>query len=234
MAAESKISDEAVETRTGKSWAQWFRILDRWGALKKGHKATAVWLHEKHELSTWWAQTVTVRHERERGLREKYERPKGFEISVTRRVTAPATRAFDALSRPGDLSKWFTRGARANLEVGGSYSNRDGDRGRFLAIVRPKRLRMSWENELHAPGSVVEFTIAALTGGKVQVSVTHSRLASRKDAETMKEAWAWALDSLRSYLETGKPISVEPWEEAREAKGKGLRTKAMKRLRASA
>ena len=83
-------------------------------------KATAVWLHEKHELSTWWAQTVTVRHERERGLREKYERPKGFEISVTRRVTAPATRAFDALSRPGDLSHWFTRGARANLEVGGS------------------------------------------------------------------------------------------------------------------
>ena len=44
-------------------------------------------------------------------------------------------------------------------------------------------------------------------------------------AETMKEAWAWALDSLRSYLETGKPISVEAWEEAREVKGKATRTK---------
>ncbi|HET9952669.1 MAG TPA: SRPBCC domain-containing protein [Candidatus Eisenbacteria bacterium] len=234
MAAESKISDEAVETRTGKSWAQWFRILDRWGAPKKGHKATAAWLHEKHELSPWWAQTVTVRHERERGLREKHERPKGFEVSVTRRVTGTATRAFDALSRPGDLSHWFTRGARANLEVGGTYSNRDGDRGRFLALVRPKRIRMSWENELHAPGTIVEFTIAALAGGKIQVAVTHSRLASRKDAETMKEAWSWALDSLRSYLETGKPIPVEAWEEAREAKGKGVRAKPKKRLRASA
>jgi uncharacterized protein YndB with AHSA1/START domain len=244
MAAESKISDEAVETRTGKSWAQWFRILDRWGAAKKGHKATARWLHDTHEVSTWWAQMITVRHEQERGLREKHERPKGYEISVTRRVDASATRAFDALSRPGDLSQWFTRGARANLEVGGSYSNRDGDRGRFVAVVRPKRIRMTWDNEKHAPGTLVEFTIVKVggtggkatagTAGKVQVEVTHSRLASRKDAETMKEAWSWALDSLRSYLETGKPIAVEAWEEARVAKGKPIRAKSKKRLRASA
>jgi hypothetical protein len=84
------------------------------------------------------------------------------------------------------------------------------------------------------PGTIVEFTIASMTGGKVQVAVTHSRLASRKDAETMKEAWSWALDSLRSYLETGKPIAVEAWEEAREAKGKSPRAKAKKRLRATA
>jgi acyl-coenzyme A synthetase/AMP-(fatty) acid ligase len=53
-------------------------------------------------------------------------------------------------------------------------------------------------------------------------------------AETMKEAWSWALDSLRSYLETGKPIAVEAWEEAREAKGKPVKAKPKKRLRASA
>jgi uncharacterized protein YndB with AHSA1/START domain len=234
MAPERKISDEAVETRTGKSWAQWFRILDRWGASKKGHKATAVWLHEKYEISPWWSQMITVRHERERGRREKHERPKGFEISVTRRMEATAPRAFDALSRPSDLSHWFTRGARATLEVGGAYSNRDGDRGRFLALVRPKRIRMSWENELHAPGTIVEFTIVRMAGGKIQVGVTHSRLASRTVAETMKEAWAWALDSLRSYLETGKPISVEAWEEARELKGKTQRAKPKKRLKESA
>jgi uncharacterized protein YndB with AHSA1/START domain len=240
MAAQSKISDEAVQTRTGKSWAQWFRILDRWSAAAKGHKATAKWLHETHDVSTWWAQMITVRHEQERGLREKHQRPKGYEIAVTRRVAASATRAFDALSRPGDLSHWFTRGARANLQVGGTYSNRDGDRGRFLAVVRPKRLRMTWENESFATGTVIEFTIAptpgagAGRGGKVQVGVTHSGLRSRKDAETMKEAWAWALDSLRSYLETGKPISVEAWEAERAARGKTTRAKARKKLRKSA
>ncbi len=220
MAAESKISDEAVETRTGKSWARWFRILDRWGAAGKGHKATAAWLHETHELSPWWAQTVTVQHERERGLRDKHEKPTGYEISVTRLVAAAAARAFDALSKPADLSHWFTRGARANLEVGGSYSNGDGDRGRFLAVARPRRLRMTWENEKHAPGTIVEFMIAGVAGGKSRIAVTHSRLTTRRDAEKMKVAWSWALDSLRSYLETGKPISVEAWEAGRRKKAK--------------
>jgi uncharacterized protein YndB with AHSA1/START domain len=226
MAAESKISDEAVETRTGKSWAQWFRILDRWGAAKKGHKLTAAWLHETHELPPWWAQTVTVRHEQERGLRDKHEKRDGYGISVTRLVAASAPRAFDALTTPADLSHWFTRGARANLEVGGSYSNNDGDRGRFLAVARPRRLRMSWENEKHAPGTVVEFTLVSAARGKTRVEVTHSRLATRRDAEKMKEAWSWALDSLRSYLETGKSISVEAWEEDRRKKTKAKRAAA--------
>lgn len=232
MAAEGRISDEVVQTRTGKDWDRWFRILDRWGAAAKGHKATAKWLHEKHTLSPWWSQMVTVRYERDRGLREKHQRPKGYEVSVTRRMEGTATRAFDALSRPSDLSRWFTRGARANLEVGGAYSNRDGDRGRFLAVVRPKRLRMTWDNADHAPGTIVEFAIAPLAGGKVQVAVTHSRLASRRDAETMKEGWSWALDSLRSYLETGKAISVEAWEAARRVKPAPAPVKAKKRLSA--
>jgi len=220
MAAETKISEEAVETRTGKSWAKWFRILDRWGAARKGHKPTAAWLHDTHELPPWWAQMVTVRYEQERGLRDKHEKSTGYEISVTRLVATTAPRAFDALSKPADLSHWFTRGARANLEAGGSYSNGDGDRGRFLAVARPRRLRMTWENEKHAPGTVVEFTIAAANGGKSRVEVTHSRLVTRRDAEKMKEAWSWALDSLRAYLETGKPIPVEAWEEERRTKAK--------------
>ena len=145
---------------------------------------------------------------------------------MTRLVTASAPRAFDALAKPSDLSHWFTRGARANLEVGGTYSNRDGDRGRFLAVARPRRLRMSWENEKHAPGTVVEFTLAAAGNGKTRVAVTHSRLATRRDAEKMKEAWSWALDSLRSYLDTGKPISVESWEEERRKKARAKASRA--------
>lgn len=229
MASDAKISDEAVATRTGKSWAEWYRILNRWGAAEKGHKATAAWLHESRDLTPWWAQMVTVQYERERGLREKHQKPDGYSVSVSRLVAASAPKAFDALSRPADLSRWFTRGARANVEVGGSYSNRDGDRGRFLAVARPRRLRMTWENEKHAPGSIVEFAITTAGGAKgpkSRVEVTHSRLATRRDAETMKEAWSWALDSLRSYLETGKPISVEAWEAERTKKTKRAARKA--------
>jgi uncharacterized protein YndB with AHSA1/START domain len=230
MAGESSISEEAVQTRTGRSWSEWLRLLDRWGAAKKGHRATAIWLHESHGLSAWWSQTITVRHEQERGLRDKHQRPDGYSVSVTRLVAASAARTFDALTQPADLSRWFTRGAQANVEVGGSYSNQDGDRGRFLAVARPRRIRMSWDNAKHAPGTIVEFTIAPASGGKVRAEVTHSRLASRRDAEKMKDGWSWAFDSLRSFLETGKAIRVEEWEAARAA----ARAKKPKAKRATA
>ena len=55
-----RISDEAVKAKTGKGWEEWFKILD----------ARVEQLREHHGLSPWWAQTVTIRYERERGLRK--------------------------------------------------------------------------------------------------------------------------------------------------------------------
>ena len=63
-------SDAVVKARTGKSPAQWNRILDRWGAKKKGHTLTAKYLLKRYRLGPWWSQMVTVRHEYARGLRK--------------------------------------------------------------------------------------------------------------------------------------------------------------------
>ena len=64
-----KISDDAVQARTDKVWRAWFRILDKFGMEKKGHAQAAKYLRDKHGLSAWWAQAVTIRYEWERGLR---------------------------------------------------------------------------------------------------------------------------------------------------------------------
>ncbi|MFQ5926265.1 MAG: hypothetical protein ACE5MH_02395 [Terriglobia bacterium] len=71
-------SDAVVKARTGKSSAQWYRLLDKWGAKKKGHTLTAKYLLKRYRLSPWWAQVVTIpstplrtsRHEYARGLRK--------------------------------------------------------------------------------------------------------------------------------------------------------------------
>ena len=63
------ISDEAVQKRTGKSWVEWYAILDRWGMNGNGHTLAARHLQQEHGLSPWWAQVVTIRYEWERGLR---------------------------------------------------------------------------------------------------------------------------------------------------------------------
>jgi uncharacterized protein YndB with AHSA1/START domain len=220
MTSERKISDEAVRKRTGKSWSQWFAVLDRWGAARKGHAETARHLGDRHGLAPWWAQTVTVRYEQERKGRPVHQRASGaYEISVSRVIAAPSRRVFECFLEPVDLSKWFARGASVEARVGGRYRNRDGDRGEFLAIRRPKLLRFTWENPRHAPGTVVEVAIAARGRGKASAALTHRRLRTRRDAVKMKEAWSWAMDSLRSYVETGRAIGVEAWERARKKAG---------------
>ena len=62
------ISEERMRERTGRTSAEWYLILDEWGALEKGNTLAAHLLRE-YGLSPWWAQAVTIRWEYERGLR---------------------------------------------------------------------------------------------------------------------------------------------------------------------
>ncbi len=215
MAGARKISDEAVRAKTGRSWEQWFRVLDRWDARAKGHSAAAKHLAERHGIGPWWSHMITARYDQDRGLRQRYEGRRGFEISVSRVIAAPARRVFECWLKPSDLSEWFTSGARVEPRVGGRYRNRDGDRGEFLAIRPHRRIRFTWENPKHAPGSEVEVAIASRGRGRVTATLTHSKLAARRHAEMMREAWSWALDSLRSSVETGAPVGVAAWLRSR-------------------
>jgi hypothetical protein len=76
----SKIRDAKVRAATGKTWSQWFRHLDSWGARKQGHSPTAKHLATVYGLTAWWSQVVTIRYEKERG----YWRPHGTSTSKAR------------------------------------------------------------------------------------------------------------------------------------------------------
>jgi hypothetical protein len=65
----SKISDEKVRERTGKSWKQWFKIIDGLDLETNGHRFVALTMFNKYKLNPWWSQAVTIRYEWERGLR---------------------------------------------------------------------------------------------------------------------------------------------------------------------
>jgi hypothetical protein len=65
------IGEDAVLKATGKSWKEWYEILDKFDRRTKGHTLTAKYLHSKHKLNPWWSQMVTVSYEWEKGLKEK-------------------------------------------------------------------------------------------------------------------------------------------------------------------
>ena len=155
---------------------------------------------------------VTVEYERKRGLRQVNERSKGFGTSVQRTVKTTIDRAWNAWADPAELSSWFTTNAQQDFIEGGRYSNGDNDSGEFKRIVNHKLIRFTWEQKHHQPGSEVEVTFNERVDGKVVIRLQHEKLAIKKDTDDLKEGWSWAMDSLKSYLETGKKITWEEWK----------------------
>ncbi len=218
MSDERKIGEAAVRKATGKGWSAWLDILDQWGAREKSHQETAKLLEDAYGLGGWWAQTVTVRYEKERGLREKHQKPTGFEVSVSRSIACTPAEAWQAWTRARELNRWFGEKAHVNLRAGGRYNLGGGDVGIYRVIVPTRRLRFTWDNPAACPGTVVEVRFGARRtkqGVKTTVSVQHMKLPSSEAAEEIKEGWSWAMDSLRSYLETGERIRWKDWKETR-------------------
>src|SRR2546423_15260726 len=103
-----RMSDEAVEAKTGKTWSRWFKHLDAAGAKKMTHQEIVAHLRDKHDVRPWWQQMVAVTYEQARGLREKHEKPGGYEISVSRTNEASVTRAVKAWADVKTWQRWLS------------------------------------------------------------------------------------------------------------------------------
>lgn len=88
------MSDEAIFAATGKHWSEWYAVLDEEGAASMKHPQIARLVWERHGTSHWWAQSITVEYERERGLRDVNQTLRGYEVSVSRTIAASAPALF--------------------------------------------------------------------------------------------------------------------------------------------
>ena len=174
------MSDDAVKTKTGKDWKQWFAILDKAGAKKMSHQEIATYLHNKQGVGPWWTQMVTVTYEQQRGLRELHRKPGGFEIIVSRTLNAPVSKVYKSFANEKERSAWL------------------GEQGLVIRTATPnKSMRVTW-NDGKTSLSVMFYPKDAQ---KSQVVVQHSKLADAKAAARMKTYWSTALDRLRESIE---------------------------------
>ncbi|HYR74914.1 MAG TPA: SRPBCC domain-containing protein [Pyrinomonadaceae bacterium] len=174
-----RMSEEAVEAKTGKNWGRWFKHLDAAGAKKMSHQEIAAHLSEKHGVRPWWTQMVAVTYEQARGLRNKHEEPQGYEISVSRTIDASVSKAFKAWADDKTRKKWLP----SNLTIRKATAN--------------KSLRITWSDTTTS----VAVAFAAKAKAKTQVVAQHSKLPDAKAAAKMKKFWAAALDRLKGLLE---------------------------------
>jgi hypothetical protein len=172
FAAIAGMSDDAVQKATGRTWAEWVRVLDDVGASSKVHRDI---VHEVSSLGTpsWWSQMVTVGYERIRGLRDKGQRRGGgYEAGKSRTFNIPVKRLFAA----------FKKSLPANAQLKSATLN--------------KRIRIAWDD-----GTTVEAMFIAKSDTKSTVTVTHQKLPDKAAADKMKSWWGERLATLAETIE---------------------------------
>ncbi len=172
------IGSEAVEKATGKSWEEWLAILDKAKAINLSHKEITAVLREKHNLSMWWSQMITVGYEQERGMRKVHQQPEGFEISKSKTLPVSPLKAFKAWNDKKARDRWLGKDIIIRKATPG------------------KSMRITWADEK----TKVDVDFYDQGKSKCQVSVHHSRLSSAAQAEKMKKFWAAALIYLAEFL----------------------------------
>jgi Domain of unknown function (DUF4287) len=176
-----RMSDEAVKERTGKTWAEWFKILDRAGAKKLPHKEISAYLKTERGVGPWWCQMVAVEYEHERGIREKYQKCDGeFCASGSRTLNASLSKAYEAWVIEQSRRSWL------------------GDSELEITTATPsKSIRGKW----NGGSSRLSVNFYGKGAEKCQVAVDHMKLSSSKECAKMKTFWFDALNRLQSRLE---------------------------------
>jgi uncharacterized protein YndB with AHSA1/START domain len=175
-----RMSDEAVKAKTGKTWKQWFAILNKAGAKKMSHQETVKYISAEHGVGPWWQQMVTVTYEQVHGLRDIHQKPEGYQISVSRTINVPIGMVYHAFADDKTRKAWL---AEDGLAVRKATAN--------------KSMRVTW-NDVKTS---LEINFYPKGEDKSQVVVQHSKLPNAKASATMKTYWGKALDRLRASLE---------------------------------
>ena len=174
------MSDAVVRAKTGKSWPQWFALLDRAGCKSMTHKEIVARVGAQLEVPGWWQQMVTVAYERARGLREKYQAADGFQASASRTVDVPVDVLFAAWADPKRRRNWL---------------------GDVKLVVRKstpdKSMRITWPN----PPSHLDVYFVSKRLAKSQLAISHRKLADAKAVASMKAFWAGALSRMKEIVE---------------------------------
>ena len=73
-----EMSDAAVMAKTGKTWDQWFALLDKAGAARLGHREIVKLAANIGEAGPWWRQWYRWRMSARAGCGASTRRPPAF------------------------------------------------------------------------------------------------------------------------------------------------------------
>jgi len=128
-------------------------------------------------------------------------------------IESSAERIFQALTKPGELVKWWgipgrfqATAVESDLRPGGRWKmtvaaggGTSSVSGEYREIERPHLLVFTWIREEDAVETVVRWELEE-SDGVTRVRVTHSGLMTER-LRTRNDGWPMIVGLLRSYLE---------------------------------
>ncbi len=175
-------SPEAVAKATGKTPEEWNSILDAAGARDLTHKEIATMLREEHGVSPWWSQHVTVDYERARGMRERYQTTRGYQISVSKTLPVSLSELYSAFADTQHRGQWLPE---APISI-----RKD---------TPEKTTRAAWTDG-NGTETSLDISYYASRESKSRITVMQSKLADAEDVEARRAYWKAALERLAKYL----------------------------------
>ena len=171
------VSSDAVARRTGKSWAEWFALLDAAGAAELDHKGIVAVLAQRHGVGPWWQQMVTVAYEQARGKNGNTSTEDGFQVDVSKVLELPLAKLFRFWAEPAERNKWLA-----------------DDRFSIHKATASKSIRARWGRGV----SRIDVDFCEKGPSKSQVTVQHNRIETSDAAEQMKAYWAKKIRALEA------------------------------------
>jgi len=134
-----------------------------------------------------------------------------FNTSFERQINAAIEKVWQAWADASLWSSWVFMNMKTDFRVGGRYDNGKDEGGEYLEIVPMQKIKFTWEMKRYRPGSIIEIEFES-TGQSTLCKLLHSNLQTLNDVHDAELGWNWALYSMQCFLETGKPVSWEAWE----------------------
>jgi hypothetical protein len=173
------MSDQALIEGTGADWKTWLALLDERDAAGLDHTAIARMLVSEFEVDGWWAQSITVGYEQERGLREPGQRPDGtFSANASKTVPAAIGAVFEQLADPASQAGWL-----GDLEL------------TQRSAAPPKSVRFDASD-----GTRVLANLTAKGEAKTAVQIEIAKLGSAEEVAAAKADWKSRLERLAERL----------------------------------
>lgn len=181
---EKSINRRTITEKTGRSLEEWTDLLDRAGFREKPHRDIASYLNKNQDLSSWWAQEVTVQYEKDAGRRVTGQTEKtGFQLGVSRTLRTSA----------GDLWNWLTS-EKGRIWFSGTDS--EGIETEPKVLKERSHLRLRWKLPGWTHFSTLQIRIAAKGTANTTLTVHQEKLADQETRERMLGYWKEKMDQI--------------------------------------